>query len=414
MATLSRKLGRFDGGPTVKLMLILDLERLNITEPGSDTDSDSSGSYLGSLELELSVLLSFHRRTPVDDAKAQGDEPFTKIGAGSCGVVFAQPRRPYAIKLSKTKCHRVLWNDYLRHAKIAQCFDQWKCDKVSVPACHYFVPPNESQFFDQHAGLAEGARRECHFPTSALVTERIQPLPERVRTLLIDKYCAEHIKEEARTDVANQDCLVRVYLGSSEGGSRHRFFSLRNYKMHLNHMVELQLDIEGLARRMGVAMALIHWAAETDGRDVEFVLGSSSKTIRGAIDPNRLCNNVKPLSYTGPSSRRTEDFFHQIAETKLWVLDFNQVQPITMDEDGVAQAVEAARVNDPYLPKPMRVTAEERKAWNEFVLSYLKTADIILEKKGKDISNLPHLFIEGLVEAERKRQLAQSIGVVQV
>lgn len=63
-----------------------------------------------------------------------------------------------------------------------------------------------------------------------------------------------------------------------------------------------------------------------------------------------------------------EDLFHQVAETKLWVLDFDKVQPITMDKAGVAKAVEAARLNDPYLPKPMQATADERETWNVFVL----------------------------------------------
>ena len=78
--------------------------------------------------------------------------------------------------------------------------------------------------------------------------------------------------------------------------------------------------------------------------------------------------SVKPLSYTGPSSRQTEDLFRRVTETKLWVLDFDQVRPITMDKAGVAQAVEAARLNDPYLPKPMQATVDEKETWNAFVL----------------------------------------------
>ncbi|KAK3294861.1 zinc finger protein-domain-containing protein [Chaetomium fimeti] len=353
-------------------------------------------------------MLSFDRDIPIHP-EIHGNEPFTKIGAGICGAVFARQGKSYAIKLSKTKSHKVLWNDYLMHVKIAHCFKLWEFDEVSIPACHYFAPPNESQFFAQHPGLAEAAEQVCHLPTSALVTERILPLPARVRALIIDNYCAEHIKEEARADAASKDCLVRVYLGSTKGKSCQQFFSLRNFKMHLNHMTELQLDIRTLAQRMGMAMALIHWAAETDGRGVEFVLGNSSKTVSRAIDPGKLCRSVKPLSYTGPHSRQTEDFFGQVAATKLWVLDFDQVQPITMDRDGVAQAVDAVRLNDPFIPKPMQATADERKTWDAFAMSYLETADVILEVEGKDVLDLPRLFIEGLVEAESQRQLARAI-----
>ncbi|KAH6856628.1 zinc finger protein-domain-containing protein [Chaetomium sp. MPI-CAGE-AT-0009] len=383
MATLGRRLRSLGGKPGVEFILASEMERLGLVEPGSDSDSGPSSSDLGPVELELNRLLAFDHDITIP-AEEQGDKPFTKIGAGICGAVCAQQGEPYAIKLSKTRCHKDLWNDYLMHAKIAHCFN--------------------SRFFAQHSGLAEVVQRVCHFPTSALVMERILPLPERVRTLLIDKYCAEHIKEEARADAANKDCLVRVYLGSTKGKSRQRFFSLRNFKMHLNHMTELQLDIRILARRMGMAMALIHWAAETDGRGVEFVLGSSSKTVSGAIDPGKLWG-VKPLSYTGPSSRKTEDFFRQVAATKLWVLDFHQVQPITMDRDGVAQAVEAVRLNDPFIPKPMQSTVDENEAWNAFAMSYLETAGLVLEGESYDILDLPLLFIEGLVQAERVRQM---------
>jgi hypothetical protein len=50
------------------------------------------------------------------------------------------------------------------------------------------------------------------------------------------------------------------------------------------------------------------------------------------------------------------------------VLDFDQVQPITMDRAGVTQAVEAARLNDPYLPKPLQATVDEKETWNAFVM----------------------------------------------
>lgn len=77
--------------------------------------------------------------------------------------------------------------------------------------------------------------------------------------------------------------MVRIYLGSMAGKTgagttgMGMFFSLRNLKLHLNQLIELGIGIEDLARRMGVALAVMHWGAKTDARDVEFVLGSSSK-----------------------------------------------------------------------------------------------------------------------------------------
>jgi hypothetical protein len=142
-----------------------------------------------------------------------------------------------------------------------------------------------------------------------------------VQTLLIDKYCAEpNNKPRARTRPANDNnnCLVRVYLGSTEGKktAAQKSFSLRNFKLHLNHAIELQLEVRALARSMGTALAIMHWAAETDARGVEFVLGSSCKTVSPALDSDRL-EDVAPLSYTGPGSRRTEDLFREVQPTKL-------------------------------------------------------------------------------------------------
>ncbi|EHK23828.1 uncharacterized protein TRIVIDRAFT_45409 [Trichoderma virens Gv29-8] len=299
------------------------------------------------------------------------ENPFRKIGAGACGAVFAQEARPLAIKLAKTDDQMALENEYHKHELIEQQFRKWGFTEVRIPDCFLFIPREDegSLHFSQRPDLVAAAKAVCHLPTSALVTQRIDPLCKRARTLLIDKYCLPRIKEAAHGDASNRDCLVRVYLGSLEGKGERLFFSLRNIKMHLNQMVDLQLYVNTMASRMGVAMALMHWAAETDARDVEFVLGSH---------PERAA----------PTLRSTE----------LWVLDFNQVQSITMDEVGVAKAVEAVWVNDPYLPRPLGDSQFEKQAWNAFVSNYIMAADIILREGKGHLLRLPRMFIRGLIE----------------
>jgi hypothetical protein len=395
--------------PAIEHELVANLAYLSFIDTRSDSDTSLSSSDLGRIEHELSHLLSLKCKTLARDPPAQtrdGDEePFIKIGTGACGTIIAQPSQPFVVKLSKANQQEALWNDYVRHAKLAKCFGMYEFDDVSIPACHYFVPPRTPTFFQHQPGIRDAARQFFNVDTSLLVTERILPLPGRVQALLIEKYCPEHIRHAAHVDPANQDCLVRVYLGSMEGRTaQQRFFSLRNFKMHLNHMVELQLDIRALARGMGMAYALMHWAAETDGRDVEFVLGSSSSVVSLARDAGKLAM-VKPLTYTGPWSGRHQDLFRTVESTKLWILDFNQVRTITMDDDGVAQAVEAARVNDPYIPKPLKDSLHEREAWKAFALRYLEAADVILNGEDNDICELPLKFIKGLVQMERERQI---------
>lgn len=209
------------------------------------------------------------------------------------------------------------------------------------------------------------------------------PLPQSTRELLIDKYCLGN-KDAAKAHESNKDCLVRLYLGSLGHRSSSRMFSLRNYKLHLQQMVDLQLDVEGFARNMGEALAVIHWAAKKDGRDIEFVLGSSPG----------------PYTPDGEDTGLSQDGNFCIRTTEMFLLDFNQVQSITMDQDGVDKAVKAAMINDPYLPKPLQETAIEKRIWYAFMGSYLVKSEEILGKE----SELPFMFCESLTEAERQRQ----------
>ncbi|KND86651.1 hypothetical protein TOPH_08714 [Tolypocladium ophioglossoides CBS 100239] len=334
-------------------------------------------------------------------AEARGDEPFKKIGAGACGAVFAQDGQSFVAKLSKSDDHEALWNDYVRHLTFEELFNAYEVD-VKIPACYFFVPNDDPEFFKQHPRLVEAARHVCSLPTSALLTERIPPLPQATRSLLIDKYCRRRIKAKVMADHANRDCLVRVYLGSTQGKSGAMFFSLRNFKMHLNQMVDAQLDVEPMAHGMGTAMAVMHWAAKTDARDVEFVLGSSAAVYPRTTNAGEL-QKPEPLTYTGPPSRRIEDYFCRT--TELWVLDFNQVRTMTLDEAGVAQAVDAVKVNDPYLPKPLQESAIEKQAWDTFAASYLAASETVLKAEGhNDALALPHVFLDGLVEAQRRKQ----------
>ena len=334
---------------------------------------------------------------------------FRKIGAGACGAIFSQDgdENPVVIKLAKSSDHTELWNDYQMHAAIVHEFCRRDTTDVRVPECYFFVPSDRASFWDKRPELLDAAKDVCHLPTAGLYTQRIRPLPAATRELLIDKFCAPMVKDKARADPANRDCLVRVYLGSTQGKTPcGMFFSLRNFKLHLNHMTELELDTEALARRMGTALAVMHWGAKTDARDVEFVLGSSAEK-RVAVDPVSVSvpvQDLEPFPYTGPPTDDDENFFCRT--TELFVLDFNQVRTITMDDEGVAMAVEAWRLNDPYFPKPLRETEAEaeRGVWEAFLSSYLDASDEIMGRPCDGLS-LAMKFILGITEVERNRRM---------
>lgn len=111
-----------------------------------------------------------------------------------------------------------------------------------------------------------------------LISERILPLPRIAREALISKYCAPETRSFAAADPTNRDCLARLYLG------RRRIrttpapnFTLRNFNLHLDQMLDLSYPVNSLARAIGEALATIHWSANVDAYNIKFVLGSDGE-----------------------------------------------------------------------------------------------------------------------------------------
>lgn len=409
-----RRLTSSDATPNPPISLDEISEHMNIltlldsVDENSDRFSPNTSHNLATTELQLHRMLSLRSQISTTSSDAQrhadaseNDECYRKIGAGACGAIFGLDGKPIVFKLAKSDDNS-LWKDFQMHQLVEQSFCKWNYTDVRVPECYYFVPKDDQLYFNNNLSLVESAKEICNMPTSVLASERILPLPKPTRDLLIEKYCPEQIKQLAFHTAANKDCLVRVYLGSLKG-RQGRFFSLRNFKLHLEHMVELQLDVMDLAAKMASAMALMHWAAKTDARDIEFVFGSSSLKSQVKMSAEHYLSLPGPV-YTGPPSRVPEDFFIRI--TNLWVLDFNQVRQISMDEAGVAMAVEAFKLNDPYIPKPLQESEIQKQAWNEFVKQYLVSAHDILQEEPNymELFKLPAMFINGVVELERKKQ----------
>jgi hypothetical protein len=129
----------------------------------------------------------------------------------------------------------------------------------------------ESQFgqiSQQHAGRA-----------NVLFSGRILPVPAVTRNALVDEFCLhEPLKERAKADKANHDCLIRIHLGRrrktrTSGAPQHLWFALRNFKMDLQCLEALGIRTTQYARSMAIALAVMHWQSKFDARDVEFDLG---------------------------------------------------------------------------------------------------------------------------------------------
>lgn len=85
-------------------------------------------------------------------------------------------------------------------------------------------------------------------------------------------------QQEAKDDEDNKDCLVRIYLGERQTGRMQAegYDSLRNFPLRLDMIEDLELETLDLAGEMALGLATLHWQAQVEGMDVEFVLGSSA------------------------------------------------------------------------------------------------------------------------------------------
>ncbi|KAJ5190593.1 zinc finger protein-domain-containing protein [Penicillium cinerascens] len=127
----------------------------------------------------------------------------------------------------------------------------------------------------------------------------------------------------------NRECLTRLYLGSrrTQPELPSPNFTLRNFNLHLDQMLEVNPPALFYAGAMGEALAIIHWAAHVDGFDIEFVLGSEGDSGTSYTKDIFLSLDLTPDQISCICSSKDLDaairinFEHRT--TRMWVLDFN-------------------------------------------------------------------------------------------
>ncbi|KAH9904391.1 hypothetical protein F4778DRAFT_732310 [Xylariomycetidae sp. FL2044] len=306
-----------------------------------EIDLQETASPQVTLQRYLSVksILSTTSSTAQQQQEAAEEQqlpPLEEIGKGFCGVVFNIRGTGKVVKRAMgVKAHQ-LNADFRCHLK---AFDTHKkMESVIVPAPYRFVEAEDCTAWqsEQGAFFANMIYRE---PACLLISERIFPLPKLIRESLIDIFCPDSLKDEAKTSRENKSCLVRLYLGVKRpslittGG-----FTLRNFELTLDRIIHLGLDAEAFASAMAESLATLHWSAKIDAFDVEYILGSAPTEAERERPELRAADNHPPNF-----RRRT---------VRVWLLDFNQCQPITLDEAGVDKCVIAFYMNDPYFPRP--------------------------------------------------------------
>lgn len=407
---------------------ILDRWRSNTVEAAAQITEDAPPASVLTRLLSLDPVISTASppsATYISRHEAQKELQvgFRKIGFGQCGLVFERPGRGYIVKLARPFFHDSLWNDFLVHSQVSECFEkQSSTPRCIVPAVYSYVAKYDEDWWEEYGPLLEKTD-DFPTPTMVLVTERILPLPKAARNALIKLFCAEELQESAKSNPLNRDCLARVYLGRHRpnAGQPTPNFSLRNFNLHLDQMLDLRLPVNQYARAMAESLAIIHWSANVDGYDIEFVLGSEPETSRRIYS--------KPLSeLLGLTAQNLVDMpphqnldrmvraNHRGSLMRLWVLDFNlctrfkeeAVSDSTQHPALLEQLVLAFFENDPYYPLPMMESDVEKNLWSAFRNQYLRTSGVILASKDEVVRELPSRFIDA---CEQREQAKLSAGL---
>ncbi|KAH8904191.1 hypothetical protein BR93DRAFT_173718 [Coniochaeta sp. PMI_546] len=347
---------------------------------------------------------------------------FRKIGFGQCGLIFQRPGRDFVVKIARPGFHDALWSDFVAHFHVYNAFRDQGNLVCRVPKVYSYIK-RDNLLWTSHLPLFE-AHDSFPMPSMALVTERIPPLPKIVREALIHKYCPPNLRIAALANPSNRDCLARVYLGRRrpESAPLAPNFSLRNFNLCLDQMEEHKLPVNTYAEAMGEALAVLHWLANVDGYDVEFVIGTEADTayINGqTTDLGLTSDDINELPAHTDTNVMTLDTMmpaqvkKRILRTRMWVLDFNLCsrweERIGWEQpDALIQhLVLAFFENDPYYPLPL-AEGREQILWEAFRDSYLRKSGEILQSDGKDerLIKLPGMFIGACVAREKEKMKA--------
>ncbi|MCJ1413014.1 hypothetical protein MMC19_007115 [Ptychographa xylographoides] len=370
------------------------------TQPGLPATETPRETLLRTLSVRSVVSTSSSSAERMNKARARDLEEtlnYRIIGMGSCGTVFEIPETRHALK--KGKDVAAMWKDFLLTNQVYQAIadsrdllqDAFPGRTIpKCPQCSDFMLP-KSEYWEKNLTKFPDTHRELG---AAFRFDRILPLPRQTREALIKLYFddEEDIQEAARNDEDNKHCLVRIYLGENEQDEEF-YNSLQNFPMYLNMIEEVGLDKTALAIEMAIALAIIHWQAQVDAMDSEFVLGSTAATLSNRRRPFLPGKGTKVLPR--PQEIRTIDFTER--STHVWVLDFDKANSIELTESDVNEKLVPAFLgNDPYYPRP----DIDGDLWEDFSKAYLEASMLVLQQRQeKDFTmTLPKLFLTRVAE----------------
>jgi hypothetical protein len=309
----------------------------------------------------------------VDDSARQ---PVTCIGDDDDGEVFEQLGRREVFK-TEPWAKPCLRDTRHRHDAVYDAFREYEGllqSGIEVP------------FPGRYIGNEDWRRLYPNVPRrdsagGMMAMERILPIYKVARRALVDLFLPG-APDAATIDAIvnntdNKHCLARPYLGT--GKREHQFhandFSLRDFPLCLLHLEALGIDVHGLAKEMGKALAVMHWGAEINAVRVNFVLGTTQVAQRHIGLP------YDPTQEGKQSSHYTIEQCRQIG---LWAQGFGccEFLDLTVNtEEKVYHNLKLAMApldERNYIPDCL----ESPELFSIFRNAYLAVAWQILERKG--------------------------------
>ena len=141
---------------------------------------------------------------------------------------------------------------------------------------------------------------------------------------------------------------------------------------------------------MAEALAIMHWGAQIDANNVEFVLA-----------PPRLKH---PHSLTFQSD--------YLGVHCMWVLDFDCCRSISVNEAGVEQACTTFFKNDPFYPRPGTGEAADEDLWTVFKKRFVQPSMRVLGEVRQDKWFLTNKLIERIEEEGQSRRRGKGSGLL--
>lgn len=305
-----------------------------------------------------------------------------RIGAGFCGSVWSANPTPnttgleflqFCIKREDGGPYRSIHNEQAVQARVNERLAELSESSFLVPLCYGYLPKADNAWSKLLPGFPSG-----YEACSAMVSDTIQPISALARKEIVDRYCPANVRAQISSGSKNRHCLLRLYLGRrrqpGQLNSRRRFFSLRNFPLHMDQVEELELPAAGYARVMARGLAFMNWAVGIDGNDVEFVLALQ-----------------RPQSIIASSSQQIWDS-PLIGQHSMWLLDFDCCPEITL-KDCVDQIARSFWRNDPYFPRPHGESLADQTLWKEFSEEY-ERASVEMIPNGPLGEKLRDLVIE--------------------